>query len=242
MSVQALKKRQDHEIQILKAIYALNNNDFKSINAAADFFEIPRCTLHRRRNGGSSQARSHKTVQFLTNAGEITLVRWIKRYTISGTQLNNKLLKELAISIRAARITHASSSTPPPVQLNSINNKWIQRFRNRHSEIRAIYARQLEWSRKIGASFANVGRWFDAVALMYEQHSYDPSNIWNMDESGFGIGEEQSMKVLVYLDRPTKHRVIAGKQEWVTDIECISAAGEALAPLLIFKGSDINTR
>jgi hypothetical protein len=75
MSVQALKKRQDHEIQILKAIYALNNNDFKSINAAADFFEIPRCTLHRRRNGGSSQARSHKTVQFLTNAEEITLVR-----------------------------------------------------------------------------------------------------------------------------------------------------------------------
>ncbi len=63
-----------------------------------------------------------------------------------------------------------------------------------------------------------------------------------MDESGFGIGEEQIMKVLVYLDAKQKERVVGGKQEWVTDIECINAAGEALPPLLIFKGEDVNTR
>jgi hypothetical protein len=62
-----------------------------------------------------------------------------------------------------------------------------------------------------------------------------------MDESGFGIGEEQVMEVLVYLDSKQKHKVIGGKQEWVTAIECINAAGEALAPLLIFKGQNINT-
>ena len=50
------------------------------------------------------------------------------------------------------------------------------------------------------------------------------------------------MKVLVYLDIKQKEKVIGGKQEWVTDIECISAAGEALPPLLIFKGESINTR
>ena len=32
-----------------------------------------------------------------------------------------------------------------------------------------------------------------------------------MDESGFGIGEEQIMKVLVYLDAAQKNKVIAGK-------------------------------
>jgi hypothetical protein len=87
-----------------------------------------------------------------------------------------------------------------------------------------------------------VKRWFDAVAAMYKQHSYDPCNIWNMDESGFGIGEEQIMKVSVYLDARQKEKVIGGKQEWVTDIECSNAAGEALPPLLIFKGQDINMR
>jgi hypothetical protein len=33
-----------------------------------------------------------------------------------------------------------------------------------------------------------------------------------------------------------------GKQEWVTDIECIDAAGEALPPLIIFKSAEMNTR
>jgi hypothetical protein len=50
------------------------------------------------------------------------------------------------------------------------------------------------------------------------------------------------MKVLIYLDKPTKYKVVRGKQEWVTDIECINAAGQALPPILIFKGASINTR
>jgi hypothetical protein len=66
--------------------------------------------------------------------------------------------------------------------------------------------------------------------------------MYNMDESGFGIGEEQAIKVLVYLDSIQKHKVIGGKQEWVIVLEYINAAGEALAPLVIFKGKDLNAR
>ena len=62
-----------------------------------------------------------------------------------------------------------------------------------------------------------------------------------MDESGFGIGEEQATKFLVHLNYTSRQKVIAGKQEWVSDIECINAAGEALAPLLIFAGKSPNT-
>jgi hypothetical protein len=50
------------------------------------------------------------------------------------------------------------------------------------------------------------------------------------------------MKVIVYLDKNIKYKVIAGKQEWVTDVECINAAGEALPPLLIFKGTSVNAK
>jgi hypothetical protein len=35
---------------------------------------------------------------------------------------------------------------------------------------------------------------------MQEEYSYRPDDIWNMDESDFGIGEEQAFKVLVYLE------------------------------------------
>ncbi len=85
-------------------------------------------------------------------------------------------------------------------------------------------------------------RWFNGVASKFEEHSYEPSDIWNMDESAFGIGEEQATKYLYILIKLSKYKSIAGKQEWVTDIECVSATGEALPPLLIFKGANVNTR
>ena len=181
-------------------------------------------------------------VQILTNVEENTLIRWVKQYTIAGTYITHSLLIELALHIRAARVTSTSSPSPSSNSRTGINPKWIERFKRRHPEIKGIYASQLEYARKEGATYENVKRWFDAVALMHEQHSYYPCDMWNMDESGFGIGEEQITKVLVHLDIKQKEKVIGGKQEWVTDIECINAAGEALAPLLIFKGQDINTR
>jgi hypothetical protein len=242
MASKTSQKRHHLEIQIQKALLALDNQEFNSIRAAARFFEVSFGALQRRRLGGVSRSTAQEMAQILTNAEESTLVRWIKRYTITGTPITNAILKELALNLRAARVTHASSPTLRPTQLSHINDKWVLRFQNRHPEIKGIYARQLEYARKEGASYEHVKRWFDAVDSKFQEHAYDPSNVWNMDESGFGVGEEQSMKVLVYLDKATKYRVVAGKQEWVTDIECISAAGEALPPLLIFKGKNVNAR
>ena len=152
------------------------------------------------------------------------------------------MLLELALHIRAARVTNASNNTPLRSPTGRINRKWLLHFQKRHPEIGGMYAQQLEHARKEGATFENGRRWFDAVEAMLEGYSYRPEDIWNMDESGFGIGDEQAFKVLVYLDSTQMHRVVGGKQEWVTDIECINAAGEALAPLIIFKGTTMNTR
>ena len=66
--------------------------------------------------------------QILTNAEEDTLVRWIKRYTNTGTHITNPLLKELAIYIRLARVTYASRLLPSITPRFTINDKWIQRF------------------------------------------------------------------------------------------------------------------
>ena len=62
-----------------------------------------------------------------------------------------------------------------------------------------------------------------------------------MDKSGFRIRESQTTRVLVPIDYNQKNKVVRGKQEWVTDVECINAAGRALPPLLIFKGQNLNT-
>jgi hypothetical protein len=147
------------------------------LNSAADFFKASRRTVHRRHNGGLTQATSHEMAQILSSTEERTLVRWIKNYTIAGAPITYSLMKELTLIVRAARVTHASRSTPALQSLTHINDKWIARFQKRNLEIGGIFARHLEHSRKDGASYTRVERWFDAVASKMEQHTYLPSDI-----------------------------------------------------------------
>ena len=83
--------------------------------------------------------------------------------------------------------------------------------------------------------------WFEAVTELHLQHQYPPEQQYNMDESGFAIGESQITRALVNIREKSSWKVINGRQEWITAIECVSASGEALPPLLIFKAKHTNT-
>ena len=62
-----------------------------------------------------------------------------------------------------------------------------------------------------------------------------------MDESGFAVGESQSSRALVNVRENSSWKVIAGRQEWITAIECISASGKTIPPPIIFKAKHTNT-
>jgi hypothetical protein len=62
-----------------------------------------------------------------------------------------------------------------------------------------------------------------------------------MDESGFAVGASQSSRALVNIREASSWKQIGSRQEWITAIECVSAAGAAIAPLLIFKAKHTNT-
>jgi hypothetical protein len=147
----------------------------------------------------------------------------------------------MAELIRHERVRHASQNSSSTKIIAPIGHEWLYRFLNRHPTIQSIYARQLEAARFNGASYNKVKAWFDAVATKFQECVYNNSNVWNMDESGFGVGESQTTKVLVPIDRAQQYKTVVGKQEWVTVIECINAAGGALPPMIIFKGQNMNS-
>ena len=62
-----------------------------------------------------------------------------------------------------------------------------------------------------------------------------------MDESGFAVGTGQSSRALVYIRDKSSWKVVHGRQEWTTAIECVSAAGIALPPIVIFKAKPTNS-
>jgi len=73
------------------------------------------------------------------------------------------------------------------------------------------------------------------------EHEYPPSAIYNVDETGFSIGS--SRKSVILLDRLNQYREKKqpGRQEWITSLECVNAAGVTLPPCLIFKGENLNS-
>lgn len=63
-----------------------------------------------------------------------------------------------------------------------------------------------------------------------------------MDETGFAVGATQSTCIIVDSIHKSNWKVTAGKQEWISVIECIDAAGGCLNPLIIFKAKYTNTQ
>ena len=61
-----------------------------------------------------------------------------------------------------------------------------------------------------------------------------PENVYNMDETGVMLCKLGSVKVLVGKDDPRDYRGIGMKRTMVTAIECISANGRSLLPMIIW--------
>ena len=59
--------------------------------------------------------------------------------------------------------------------------------------------------------------------------------------SGFLIGTNQTRFIVVDSHLRRKYQAEPGRQEWVTVVECISADGNLIPPLVIFKGEDLMT-
>ena len=216
MGYKRTSKVLDLEERLQKAIIAYNNQEFNSVRGAATAFNVSHRTMARRMAGGLSRAQATEITQVLLNAEERTLVRWISRYTCAGSPITPSLLLKLAELIRYERVRHASQSSSSTKIIAPISHEWLYRFLNRYPKIQSIYARQLEAARFTGASYDKIKAWFDAVATKFQERYYDNANIWNMDESGFGVGESQTIKVLVPLDRTQKYKVVTDKQEWIT--------------------------
>jgi DDE superfamily endonuclease len=122
----------------------------------------------------------------------------------------------------------------------TISTQWIQRFLRRHLELSAIRARNMDASRIKDTSPEQLSKWFADLEKVTEEHDVSPENMYNMDESGFSIGEVEALKCIINADiRQKFQKAKPRRQEWVTLVECICSDGTAILPLIIFKGESL---
>ncbi|KYK62106.1 hypothetical protein DCS_03252 [Drechmeria coniospora] len=66
-----------------------------------------------------------------------------------------------------------------------------------------------------------------------------PQHRWNMDETGILEGLSSNGLVLGRSDKTFQLKKKVGSRCWTTIVECVSAVGQALSPLVLFKGQTL---
>jgi hypothetical protein len=76
--------------------------------------------------------------------------------------------------------------------------------------------------------------WFEVIGRVLRDLAILAENVYNMDETGVMLSMLGSVKVLVGKEDKRKHRGARVKRTTVTAVECISADGRYLNPMIIW--------
>jgi hypothetical protein len=141
-----------------------------------------------------------------------------------------KYIPTLAYSIARRRSTASKPIKPPGIN-------WPRAFEKRHPELKARRVRSIDWKRHETQIYDKVTEWFTVISKVLQDPAILPENVYNMDETGVMLSMLGSVKVLVGRNDLRGHRGASAKRTMVTAIECISADGRSLQPLIIWPAS-----
>jgi 4-hydroxybenzoate polyprenyltransferase len=188
---------------------------------------IPRTTLRDRMSGRKTRAMEAETRQRLSTIQEARLTKWILIQDSIGFPPTHARVKEIVQFLLCEE-----------GDLDPIGKHWIEGFLRRNPEVRTLRGKRLDFLRAEGATADKVKEFF-ALKHIPEIREIPPCNRWNMDEAGMmeGIGDNG---LVLGLSRKNWAALIQpGSRFWTSIIECISATGQHLKPLVIFKGKGV---
>jgi hypothetical protein len=105
-----------------------------------------------------------------------------------------------------------------------------------------MIGRKIDKERRDGTSPEALNKFFTEFQRVKAEFQVTPSNIWNFDEQGTAIGASSNGLVMASSQKKRTHCKASGEREWVTTIECVSAVGARLQPLIIFKGQSLQAQ
>ena len=98
----------------------------------------------------------------------------------------------------------------------------------------------MDWNRHDNNIYDKITYWFEVIKELRRpdiRPDIVPENVYNMDETGIMLSLLGSVKVLIGKDDRRDYRGVGIKRTMVTAIECISASGESLKPMIIWPAS-----
>lgn len=210
---------------LTQALEAVANG--QSARKAALDWGIPKSTLQNRLYGHESHQQAAESQQRLSPVQEGHLTNWILVQEALGLPPTHAQIKEFAQRILAIKGDY-----------EPLGKHWMQAFLKRNPVIRTKKHRSIDSCRVNGATTEVIKPWFQHLHLP-EIQAIKPENRYNMDESGIIEGLGENGLVVGSSERRSIQKKQPGSKAWTSFIECISAAGFALTPLVIFKGKTV---
>jgi hypothetical protein len=122
-----------------------------------------------------------------------------------------------------------------------LGKKWVLHFLQRNTKIASRVGRTIERARSTAANQEDIRAFFELYDSTCKQYHILTENTWNMDETGVAQGACDNSRVLTDAAKKKTYCQSSGDREWVSVVEVVSAAGEALQPLVILKGKALQT-
>lgn len=87
-----------------------------------------------------------------------------------------------------------------------------------------------------------VSEWFNSLEKIIKDEGILPDDIWNMDETGFRIGEKDNSSLIITKRKKTHYFAMPENRESATAIEAVSAAGRSIPLFLILAAKEHSAR
>ncbi|CBQ69896.1 related to transposases [Sporisorium reilianum SRZ2] len=176
--------RDARKARLQQASQELDNGLHDSIRKAAAANDVPEATLRHWRQGRPPKVEAQNDQQRLTPTEETGLLEYICRRACSGYPLTPTLLRD--------RTNEIIRSVPGCSQEPEVSHAWLQSFLLRHPAIRSHWSQCLDNTRLNGANETVVQEWFARLAKIMREFSVASTNVFNMDETGFMLGQAGS--------------------------------------------------
>jgi DDE superfamily endonuclease/Tc5 transposase DNA-binding domain len=123
----------------------------------------------------------------------------------------------------------------------TVGNKWLPRFFTRHPDIHSKLGKSIDALRIQATSPVDLHAWYSLFRRVLTEYKVAAENVWNMDESGLAIGCYTHQKVIGSSSSSRIYKKAPQNREWVSIVETVSAAGQYIRCLIIFKGKNIQS-
>jgi helix-turn-helix, Psq domain len=208
---------------------------------AARKWSIPKTTLydHVKKNNkfanGEIKTTGRRTV--FSEAMESALAESIKEFAANLFGLTCEDVRKFAFEIAEKR--GIPNNFDPTTKM--AGKKWLRGFLRRHPDLSIRTPEKLSYARIEGFTEEKVLVFYSVLERVCVEKNIDATRIFNMDESGFATVINKAPKVVAQKGSQVSTAASGERGTNTTVVCCVSASGQWVPPMVIFKGSRISS-